>query len=894
MTNHSVNFSFLADISPDLDLLHCFAFQAEMYLHSDPNSCLIKIRQFGELLAQEIAARNGESIDPGESQHNLIWRLKNKGILKHRSSNIFHKIREAGNQATHSALNDYDRALECLKDAHQLAGWFYNTHIDGCELNPFTLPQNLAIEWETNAQELSLFKGINEALAERLIEQEIYLNELSKAEINKGDEIDKQIAEIQELRKLLEQELREKDSINKRLAEIEQQALQMTPIQKQATILRSHQQEENIMARAETDILEVGTLLRDRYEIVKQLGIGSFGVTYIAKDRDFLDQKVIKQFNPINIEQNSIDIARKKFRQEAECLAKLTNEFIPKVHAQFEENGHFYIVQDLVKGVTLSQEFKAGERKTEQYIKQLLIDILTPLAYVHQQNIIHRDLKPDNLIRRNADGKISLIDFGAVKEVVNQPTSQAGTTIGTPGYMPNEQISGFPKMSSDIYAVGVIAIQASTGIDLSQLELDDNANILWGNLAPDLSLDLKNVLNQMVEYDFRKRYNNATEALHIVTLLETEEEAKAKRLKEEAEAKRLKEEAEAKRLKEEAEVERLKEEEAEKLKEEAEVERLKEEAEVERLKKESRTKHFKIIGSLVGLLILGVGIKSWDYLTKTKISNSTITVGILTNPGDYRELGDYLRKELVPANYFDYLQGKQVGIIIEGDKSLSYQEVKKRLSEKKWDIAFARSPMISRFAQKQGYSYLAGMFPGSTSYQSGIFVRANSPIRSINDIKPNTIVALGDFNSASSFYMPAYDLYGKTFSAKIARGDSPMSMVSQGKADVGAAAIGDKLKSNNSEFRTIHTSRAIPGSGVYLSPQLAPEHQQIERVLLAAPKSIRAKNKANYGDVPEANYTEFDKITDRVDSIIECVDFKKNPVNLFCDKSASRITNSVN
>ncbi len=877
MTNHSVNFSFLADISPNLDLLHCFAFQAEMYLHSDPNSCLIKIRQFGELLAQEIAARNGESIDPGESQHNLIWRLKNKGILKHRSIDIFHKIREAGNQATHSALNDYDRALECLQDAHQLAGWFYNTHVDGCEINTFTLPQNLAIEWETNAQELSLFKGINEALAERLIEQEIYLNELSKAEINKGDEIDKQIAEIQELRKLLEQELREKDSINKRLAEIEQQALQMTPIQKQATILRSHQQEENIMARAETDVLEVGTLLRDRYEIVKQLGIGSFGVTYIAKDRDFLDQKelVIKQLNPINIEQNSIDIARKKFRQEAECLAKLTNEFIPKVHAQFEENGHFYIVQDLVAGVTLSQEFQAREKKTEQYIKKLLIDILTPLAYVHQQDIIHRDLKPDNLIRRNADGKISLIDFGAVKEVVNQPTSQAGTTIGTPGYMPTEQISGFPKMSSDIYAVGVIAIQASTGIDLSQLELDDNANILWQNLAPDLSLDLKNVLNQMVEYDFRKRYDNATEALHIVTLLETEEEAKAKRLKEEEQTK-------AKELEEQTKVKESE--------EQTKAKELEEQTKV----KESRNNLFKKIGSLVTLVILGVGIKSWDYLTKPKISNSTITVGILTSPGDYRELGDYLRKELVPANYFDYLQGKQVGIIIEGDKSLSYQEVKKRLSEKKWDIAFARSPMISRFAQKQGYSYLAGMFPGSSSYQSGIFVRANSPIRSINDIKPNTIVALGDFNSASSFYMPAYDLYGKTFSAKIARGDSPMSMVSQGKADVGAAAIGDKLKSNNSEFRTIHTSRAIPGSGVYLSPQLAPEHQQIERVLLAAPKSIRGMKKANYGDVPEANYTEFDKITDRVDSIIECVDFKKNPVNLFCDKSASRITNSVN
>jgi ABC-type phosphate/phosphonate transport system substrate-binding protein len=206
------------------------------------------------------------------------------------------------------------------------------------------------------------------------------------------------------------------------------------------------------------------------------------------------------------------------------------------------------------------------------------------------------------------------------------------------------------------------------------------------------------------------------------------------------------------------------------------------------------------------------------------------------------------------------------------------------LTDKKWDIVFARSPMIARFSQKQSYSYLAGMFPGSATYKSGIIVKANSPIRSINDIKANTVVALGDFNSASGFYMPVYDLYGKTFSAKIARGKSPKSIVSEGKAEVGTVAIGDQIKPNDSEFRIIHKSRDIPGSGVYLSPRLASHHQQIKQVLLAAPKDITKK--VNYGDVPEPNYKEFDKIIDRVDSIIECVDFDKNPVNLFCSNSA--------
>lgn len=322
MTNRSVNFSFLADIAPDLDLLHCFAYQAEKYLHSDPNSCLIKIRQFGELLAQEIAARNGESIDRGEPQESLLRRLSMNGILKQNSSDLFHQIRKEGNRANHHGLSDYNLALRVLKYAHQLACWFYHTYVDRCNFNTFILPPDPAIEWEKTAQELSSTREVNQALADRLNEKELYLLSVTNSE---EDEVEKQLAEIEELKQLLAEELREKDAVTKRLKEIEQQAILMTPTEKQATIIRSHQQEENIMARVKIDALEVGTLLRDRYEIVKQLGIGSFGVTYIAKDRDFPGQRefVIKQFNPINVEQKSIDIARAKFMQEAEYLDKL-------------------------------------------------------------------------------------------------------------------------------------------------------------------------------------------------------------------------------------------------------------------------------------------------------------------------------------------------------------------------------------------------------------------------------------------------------------------------------------------------------------------------------------------------------------------------------------------
>jgi ABC-type phosphate/phosphonate transport system substrate-binding protein len=300
-----------------------------------------------------------------------------------------------------------------------------------------------------------------------------------------------------------------------------------------------------------------------------------------------------------------------------------------------------------------------------------------------------------------------------------------------------------------------------------------------------------------------------------------------------------------------------------------------------------KTKH-DLIGRFAGIstvvILLLLVVKSWSYLTKTKIAANNITIGIMSSISDYRDLQSYLRENLVPENYIDYLMGKQIGISIDGDRSLSYQDVKNRIANKKWDIAFARSPMISRFAQKQSYSYLAAMFPSSPNYKSGIFVRADSPIKSIDDINSSTVVALGYFESASSFYMPAYDLYGKTFSLARKNSSSPKKMVKVGEAEVGAGAIGDSIQDKDLTIRIIHMSRDIPGSGVYLSPQLATEYQKIKQVLLSAPEKIRSDKKANYGDTPESNYQEFDKITERVDSLIECVDFKKNPVKLFCDK----------
>ena len=136
------------------------------------------------------------------------------------------------------------------------------------------------------------------------------------------------------------------------------------------------------------------------------------------------------------------------------------------------------------------------------------------LAVAHQNNIIHRDIKPQNLMRRRSDQKIVLIDFGAVKEISVLTTNQQGMTIltvavGTPGYMPSEQSNGKPKLSSDIYAVGMVGIKVLTGMSPKQLPTDPNTgNIIWRNQAQ-VSDDLANILDKMVREYFQERYKNA-------------------------------------------------------------------------------------------------------------------------------------------------------------------------------------------------------------------------------------------------------------------------------------------------------------------------------------------------------------------------------------------------
>jgi eukaryotic-like serine/threonine-protein kinase len=268
----------------------------------------------------------------------------------------------------------------------------------------------------------------------------------------------------------------------------------------------------------------LGTMLRGRYKIIRKLGQGGFGETYLAEDMDLPRNPycVVKRFKPQFTNPQALQQAMRLFDTEADVLYRLGNhEQIPRLMAHFEENQEFYLVQEYVQGDDLSTELKPGEQWSQEKVIIFLRDILKILEFVHQQNVIHRDIKPANLIRRTADGKLFLIDFGAVKEISTLMANNQGrtVTVGTPGYMPSEQYNGQPQLCSDIYAVGMIGIQALTGIFPLKLPVDPKTlEFIWRNQVQ-VNPQLADILDRMVRYHFGQRYQSAPTALQALTNL---------------------------------------------------------------------------------------------------------------------------------------------------------------------------------------------------------------------------------------------------------------------------------------------------------------------------------------------------------------------------------------
>ncbi|MGL4618492.1 MAG: protein kinase domain-containing protein, partial [Chroococcidiopsis sp.] len=264
-------------------------------------------------------------------------------------------------------------------------------------------------------------------------------------------------------------------------------------------------------------------LLNNRYRIIKTLGRGGFGETYLTEDTHMPSGRkcVLKQLKPIVKQPKMPPWMKERFQREAAILEELGNgsSQIPQLYAYFSEADKFYLVQEWIEGLTLDQYWKQEGNLHRDEVRQILTQILPVLDYVHSRRIIHRDIKPENIILRQGDHLPFLIDFGAVKEAIatevnDNSQSKYSASIGTPGYMSSEQAAGRPIYSSDLYSLGLTAIFLLTGLSPNELETDPrNGEIIWRDRAVNLDPQLGDVIDRAIRFHPRDRFTTALEML---------------------------------------------------------------------------------------------------------------------------------------------------------------------------------------------------------------------------------------------------------------------------------------------------------------------------------------------------------------------------------------------
>jgi serine/threonine protein kinase len=273
-----------------------------------------------------------------------------------------------------------------------------------------------------------------------------------------------------------------------------------------------------------------GYLFRDRYKVLKALGRGGFGVTFLVKDEALPSAPfcVIKHLCPKVDNPSVLRKAGERFEREATILGRLgSHSQIPRLLDYFQIEDEFFLVQEYIKGVTLAKLVRSKGPLSEAAVKQCLRELLPVLMFVHNNQVIHRDIKPPNIIRCMDDNRLVLIDFGAVKEEIAQlaePEVEGDTRgpatnfVGTVGFAPPEQLSLRPLYASDIYAVGVTCLFLLTGHPPLAFDYDPyTGEILWQEHV-NVSEHFAKILDKMLKISPRERYQTVEQVLRALEL----------------------------------------------------------------------------------------------------------------------------------------------------------------------------------------------------------------------------------------------------------------------------------------------------------------------------------------------------------------------------------------
>ena len=258
-------------------------------------------------------------------------------------------------------------------------------------------------------------------------------------------------------------------------------------------------------------IVEKEEFIRD-FQILRTLGQGGMGTTYLAWDKSGNLSGIPKLIvlKEMNADMAAIAKARELFEREARILQSLNHSGIPKFYDFFVHERKKYLAMELIHGDNLEHRvYHKGPVTPVQAIKWM-IELCDILSYLHSLNppLVHRDVKPANLLVKNVDKRILLIDFGAVKEI----GTPAGTRIGAEGYSAPEQNLGKPCPQSDLYAIGPTLIFLLTGSSPSKyqgpLSFESNFDL---TKVPTISPPLAKVINKASRIKVRERYQTAQE-----------------------------------------------------------------------------------------------------------------------------------------------------------------------------------------------------------------------------------------------------------------------------------------------------------------------------------------------------------------------------------------------